>query len=336
MVSRARSAALACGLLVCACEPSLEDRSALIEAPRVIAVRAIPAEAAPGEAVMLEALFAAPPTQAPSAALGWGLCTSRKPLTEQGAIDVACLGASAEEVLPLGVGPGASVTLPDDACRKFGPETPPQIGSEPTGRPVDADLTGGYYQPGRVLWSADGEARRASFEIRLACDPAGVTQAQSAELRRRYTRNNNPQPSSLVLRRERDASLLSEGQAIAAGERLTISVRWPMCSSERLCEGDDCTPSQQNTGCTGAEIYVMFDPTRREVVEQRESMRVSWFASDGHFASDRTGVSGDEQGAESQNVWTAPDVLGPVRLWVVLRDDRGGVGWLSAQLDVAR
>ena len=64
-------------------------------------------------------------------------------------------------------------------------------------------------------------------------------------------------------------------------------------------------------------------------------MRVAWFASEGSFDHERTGqLAGERLGPTSQNVWHAPDRPADVRLWVVLRDDRGGVGWSSYRLRV--
>jgi hypothetical protein len=62
---------------------------------------------------------------------------------------------------------------------------------------------------------------------------------------------------------------------------------------------------------------------------------VSWFASDGEFEHDRTARSEAEaESGDSDNQWTAPDSEGEQRIWVVLRDDRGGVGWGSYKVTV--
>jgi hypothetical protein len=95
--------------------------------------------------------------------------------------------------------------------------------------------------------------------------------------------------------------------------------------------GEDCTGGR---GCTGAESYAWYDPEARAVSSRRESLRVSWFASAGRFAEERTGRSESEADVTfSENAWRAP-ASGVVRIWVVLRDDRGGVGWQSYTLRV--
>ncbi len=67
---------------------------------------------------------------------------------------------------------------------------------------------------------------------------------------------------------------------------------------------------------------------------QRESLRVSWFATGGAFAHDVTGRAQTDTETFTQNVWTAPESPGPVYLWAVLRDDRGGVDFAAAEIDV--
>jgi hypothetical protein len=66
----------------------------------------------------------------------------------------------------------------------------------------------------------------------------------------------------------------------------------------------------------------------RQLVVQRESMRVSWFATAGSFANDATGRGIDEYLLVStENDWTAPVDTTEAVLWAVLRDSRGGVSW---------
>ena len=59
--------------------------------------------------------------------------------------------------------------------------------------------------------------------------------------------------------------------------------------------------------------------------------------SDGRFDSDQTGRSEAEADANetsTTNVWHAPRAAGPVRLWAVIRDARGGVGFRSYAVKV--
>ncbi|GAC1598958.1 MAG: hypothetical protein NVS4B10_09840 [Myxococcales bacterium] len=68
-----------------------------------------------------------------------------------------------------------------------------------------------------------------------------------------------------------------------------------------------------------------------------ERLTYSFFATDGSLsalrAADTTATG--EPGTPSVE-WTAPAHAGNVRFWVVVRDDRGGTGWLIRDLEVSR
>jgi len=117
-----------------------------------------------------------------------------------------------------------------------------------------------------------------------------------------------------------------EGCDAAAGGSSTGTMGAPASSAA------DCTLPH---GCTGSEPYVSLDPAARAIVDRREAIRVSWFATDGEFEHDRTGRTEEEaDDASSENAWTAPAAIGDVHVWVVVRDDRGGVGFREATIDV--
>jgi hypothetical protein len=88
-------------------------------------------------------------------------------------------------------------------------------------------------------------------------------------------------------------------------------------------------------GCPGPEPYVSFDLSSRTLTSRREAMRVSWYATAGAFADDRTGRTEQEASlASTDNTWTAPSDTRAVTLWVVVRDSRGGLGWKSYRITV--
>jgi len=70
------------------------------------------------------------------------------------------------------------------------------------------------------------------------------------------------------------------------------------------------------------------------VVDEREGIHVSWFATGGSFDLDRTGTDGSDTDTNSTNGWQPPSQSGPLHMWVVLHDDRGGVGWAGYALNV--
>jgi hypothetical protein len=108
---------------------------------------------------------------------------------------------------------------------------------------------------------------------------------------------------------------------VSAGQSLSLEVAWPACPS---------VPA----ACGGAEAYVYVDPTSKQIASGRESVVASWYATAGTFDLDRVGRDGTDTATTVDNGWTAPTSPGPVHLWVVLRDARGGVGWGSYTLMV--
>ena len=73
-----------------------------------------------------------------------------------------------------------------------------------------------------------------------------------------------------------------------------------------------------------------------------EALAISWFIEIGEFDSARTGYIPDEidLATASQNIWIPPIDLSAfeqesAKLYVVVRDDRGGSDWLERSLDVS-
>lgn len=98
---------------------------------------------------------------------------------------------------------------------------------------------------------------------------------------------------------------------------------------------DACPTGSTPASCAGSEQYVWFDPEARVVSLRREAIRVAWFTTAGALATDSSGVAEDDAaGSDTDNTWTAPDTAGEARLWLVVRDDRGGVGWQSYRVRV--
>ncbi|MBX3225870.1 MAG: hypothetical protein KIT84_30165 [Labilithrix sp.] len=225
--------------------------------------------------------------------VAWSLCLARKALAESGPIANECL-VYPESSVALGGGPSVRAELPRDACRNFGPDPP--LGTN--GRPADPDGTGGYYQPGL--------AAGAAFSIRVRCGLAGATQAQVAEFESRYRINENPEIAHVLA----DGVLTTGALRARPGARLRLRVTWP---------------------ASAAEPYVAFDPAARTVVDRRESLRVSWLATAGTFATSRTGVDEADPATQSENDFT---VAGDATLYFVLRDSRGGVAFRALRVIV--
>jgi hypothetical protein len=352
VTKRAALGVLPLGVLI-ACKPDLEGRPSLVSEPRVLAIRSTPADAKPGASILYEALYVGPDDSPDPSALGWAFCVEAKPLAVSGPISPECLVSAGDTLVQLGQGASAEGSLPDQGCRQFGPTPPEAKPGEPPVRPADADTTGGYYQPVRLLVPSEPDPDYAVGVTRLSCGISGATQAQAADYNRRYRANENPRIQTLSVTRAsgRSETLnLDEGAApleIGSNETVTLRVVWPDCPEEPACGDGICSPGetladcqddcQEPRGCEGSEPYTVFDPVRRELFDRRESLRVSWFATAGTFEHDRTGRPESEADVSySENEWTAPRELGAVQLWMVIRDDRRGVGWQRASVTVGR
>lgn len=307
-------------LLAAACVPDNDQNESLITAPRVIAVQMEPAEVAPRQPFKLRVLAAGGEVD-----LDWSFCGEQKPLSELGPISKRCLAPHGAGLLdPFGSGTEVNATMPADACRLYGPDRPPPKQGEPAGRPVDADPSGGYYQP--VSLFEFNEQAATLFEARVACSLPGVTRAQYAEWTMRYVRNVNPSIDAIEAVHGGEAFLLDENEPLQVSGLRSLALRvWaPLC-------GDELDPA---AACGGAEPYLYYDIGSKALVTRTETLSASWFATGGSFQDSRTGMEITDEGALAENRWTVPREPGEVTLWVVLRDNRGGVAWKSVKLAV--
>ena len=298
---RARSSfPLFVALLGAGCLQDPGDPASRLLGPRLLAVRADPPEAKPGAVVAYEALVITADGERSSGPVRWAFCASPRPLTETNSVASACLGDTG--VRPI-VGAGASVmaTTPVDACALFGPETPPG-----GFRPRDPDVTGGFYQPVRV----EALGLIAFDRERITCDLPNAPVDAAIELKKRHHANANPELSPLSVWNDRMPVALDR---VPAGAHVRFEVGWG--------EGD-------------AEVYPLFDPGSQAIVTRREALRVAWFATAGGFAAEVTGRGENEPGVSTENAWDAPTTPGIVKLWLVLRDSRGGLDFAGYDVGV--
>jgi hypothetical protein len=326
-----------------ACVPDFDDDLSRITQPQLLALRGTPAEAKENGDSVLEALVAVPPgEEAPS--VQFGLCLARKPLTQLGPVNQDCLlpNPPTDALLPLGNGTQVSAKLPADACRLFGPLRPAEEAGKPSGRPVDPDVTGGFYQP----FIARLGDQVSVGSVRIDCDLSGAASDQSIKYRQQYRINENPQLARIT---RRDGGDLNEGatEPVSAGSHVRLDAKWEACPSSSSCGDGFCTANEDTTscaedcltprGCTGAERYVSYDPEKQAVVARREGITVAWFASRGHFENEQTGLSEDEASSstETQNSWSVGNEPGPATVWLVIRDTRGGQSWKTLHFEVS-
>jgi hypothetical protein len=156
----------------------------------------------------------------------------------------------------------------------------------------------------------------------MTCGFVGTTPTQLGELNADTHPNTNPQIDDVTDPTLGTLVIEEAGtNAVARAQRLDLTAHWAVCDPGA-------------TSCTGSEGYAYLDPQTSDVVVAREEMIVSWFASGGTFDDDSTGRAATDPTPYTNNGWTAPATAGSVHVWAVLRDDRGGVAWLSFVIDV--
>jgi hypothetical protein len=331
-------------LLGAACKPDLHQTVSIVSQTQILAVREDPGEGAPKTDIQYLALVAdsSGPLQTP---VDWAFCNEREPLAELGPVSPKCYEPSGSWFSPIGIGTQVTGALPTLGCRQFGPEVPEPQANQPQGRPVDPDATGGYYQPARALVASGSADVIGIAETRLTCGLAG-TPDQVTQFAHHYVANVNPMIDALTAG---TTSLVTDESGatnpVPVGGVLSLTASWAPCPTptgvcgDHFCALDETPTSCPDdcatlAGCTGAETYVNLDLATHSLLQQREGMQVSWFATAGAFDNDQTGRGPEEMTNFTTNGWRAPDRPGPVHLWAVLRDDRGGTGWAEYLFDV--
>jgi hypothetical protein len=350
------SRSFACALLgstvaALGCVPEFDDDTTYVASPRVLAVRAEPAEVRErvDATTSFTALVAGPEASAVPD-VSWSLCLDRKPLSELGPVSQRCLTSpepGPEIAQPIGTGTTVTAPIPEDACQVFGPQRPDPKPGEPAGRPVDPDPTGGFYQP--VLAWLDATAVLGA--VRLGCPLRDI------EFNRRYRPNANPEVTAFeALRADGSVLAFTSGDAeeaeltLAPGERVTLRTTWPACPAADVCGDGICGPDEDQTtcadagndcaeprGCSGAERYAYFDALDQSVSDRWEALTVSYYATDGQFDTPRSSGSegvGADGGPGALNGYVAPSG-GTVRIWAIVRDDRGGTAWQSGKITIS-
>ena len=327
-------------VLLLGCVDLLEDQSPYLTGPRLLALRAEPPEVAAGASQQLYALAADAEGPLSSLDVRWSLCRAPRPPAELGPVAQDCLeGAPGAE---LGAGLELEVTLPEDGCSLFGPNPPPPQEGESAGRPVDPDVTGGYYQP--ILGFSD-QGPLLLHSSRLRCGLANVSQELYVAWNRLYHNNQNPEIAALELN---GAALtpddLSAAPVVSAGAELPLRLSWPACPVEDTCGDAVCGASEDRElcpqdctealGCAGAEHYVVYDTEMEALLPQRESLSVAWYATGGEFLDARSGRASEDTETMVENNWTAPEQPGPVWVAAVLRDARGGLSYRGYWIQV--
>ncbi|HSY41192.1 MAG TPA: hypothetical protein VLA79_16750 [Polyangia bacterium] len=300
------------------CKPDLGSPQSLVIGPRFLAMRGVPPEAAESGMVTYDALVVDTNGTVANAAFGWAQCLIPDPPANGNDVSSGCLSIPDDTTAPS---PTFTAPLPADACTLFGPETPPPVKGQPPTRPADPDTTGGFYQPVRATWQSDAGPELAFALERITCPLANAPTDIAGQFASTYVPNNNPTVADLMLDPAGAMTSLYVARQTAAPQAATVSA------------GQKVT-LQADFGADSAETFVHWNVSTLSLDMQRESLSLSWFATGGAFEHDATGRSQSEMETFTQNAWTAPTTSGPVYFWTVLRDDRGGVDFAAAEIDV--
>lgn len=287
-------------LFVLGCAPELSVKASRITAARVVAVRAEPAEVRPGEPFTLTATVASP--GATDARIDWRVCETPRDTTSSTTVSPACLGEAApSEALPsheLRV----DVTMPSDACMRVGPQVPPAGEDGVRTRAPDADLTGGWQMPVRLDLTAGAAQETLFARVRVRCQPPDVPGSTAQGYAQRYVNNRNPTLDAVFDATGGDVRELSRESPNVTSRDALLVAHWTSDSAER---------------------YVRVEPTTRALDERTESLEIAWFTDGGSFARDRTAPDGAS--TTSQNTLHLDASTHSATVWIVLRDERGGV-----------
>ena len=311
---RGTSGALACALVLTACSSDFAPYSEL-DRLRILAVQSDPATPMPGETTVLSALAFAPTGESPSYHWSWCPVPAQAsqsyacPLDQVAANQVfsAVVDPSGGRVVPsldLGTSPTASLSNPFPVAALAALCA---VGLESQGFAHALDCEGGYPIMVTVDVSTASSSLRAGFVIRLPSESPP-------------TLNQNPHPAGLSLA---GIELDDPPATIVVSPSQTIDLR-----AQIPADASELRPIPAAEGPPGQRL---------------ERLTASWFADRGRVDTDRTvfidGVSPLDQ--TSRNRWTAPDTQSwpadnRVQFMLVLRDDRGGVGWLVRQVLLER
>jgi hypothetical protein len=303
------------------CKPDLGAPQSLISGPTILGIRGTPPESAEGGMATFDALTVDGSGTVMAPQINWALCLAPNPPANGNDVSNVCLSIPDDTATPA---PTFTATLASDACTLFGPIAPPPMKGQPPMRPADPDTTGGFYQPLRATWQSDAGPLLAFALQRITCRLANAPTDIAAIYAADYVPNNNPLIADLLLDPAGAAtSLYVAGQTASTQAAATISA------------GQTVT-LQADFSADSAETFLFWNILTPNLPPgmQRESLRLSWFATAGAYEHDTTGRSQTELETFTENVWTAPMTPGPVYFWTVLRDDRGGIDFASAEIDV--
>lgn len=315
-----------------------------VDKMRLLAIRAEPPEIGAGEHTALDALVAQPLTPSPAPALSflWMACRQAASAQLPAPCGITALGNGGPEAFgdpslpgeaPSGMAtctdaPGAPLCLLGTTATV---DYAPALDGDQAVTQLLVTLVVADQGPGSALACARAAASSGTGappdvdHCTIALKRVNVRSATASA-----ARNENPRFAALTLGGASlpgGAATFPRSAAGVAAATAPIEVR--RCTSATV--GSD--------GCTAGAAAQVKDDGSHEV------LFVSWFTTAGAFAAARSsfgksGCSGEcleGGGDKASTTFTAPDADelalrapgGAVHFWAVVRDDRGGVGWLD-------
>ncbi len=301
--------------LVGGCSGDLPPESR-VDKLRLLAVRAEPPEVMPGMPSALDTLTVLPPAAAaPSLTYLWMACLENSGASSPNACGVSVGGNGGPSTFDAPL-PDCATAPSSNLCR---------IATTPTASYTPSDAASG----GQVILTVIVADPTAGGAMQCAIDAAGNGGAPTNPdhcivALKRLTVGDNPSPNHNPTL---DA-LLFDGVP-AASDPIAL----PMIGST--------TAVTLDTRRTPGSAEIHSDGTV-------EDLLLSWYDTAGTLGTtstefrpadcDDTCMKSDPP-ADSSSSWTAPDASdaaqfapsGEIDFWVVVRDDRGGIGWISAR-----
>lgn len=293
------------------------DPASYVLGLRVLGIRADPPEIAAGETTTVSAIVDDNEAYDGGSSPGslqylWTACTLT-PLAGSSSLNEGCFNQSGDGIIPLGVTPTITVTMPS-------------VPLEQLGLP---DATDGFYLP-IILYLSNGSSQlTAVYHLRdHLVLPMGFDQP----------RNQNPTIDQILI--------VPSGQAADAGD----SGDAPLLASAPPTLRMSDTINLKTTFLAGSdESYFVLDPDAlTELIDalsvdggirrlssadggigalmptqETELLTVSWFATAGSFSNDKTGI--DEPVTTFRLDKNVPAPGSTIDLYVVARDERGGL-----------
>jgi hypothetical protein len=334
LVPRAPLVALSTVLLIACDPPPLEPRHK-VSSPRVLAIIAEPPEVRPGGLVDLH-LITGGITGTPS--YSWSACARPESTATfaaqstfgQAEPNDACFGDAGASVIRLPfTGPTALIAIPADLLVRLD-ALRAVYGSNIS----SAQL----YQLARTA----GLPLTIAVEVRAAGPDGGMFVERA--LKRvvvvdREERNHNPPPPSFTFGFvARDGGTVADAGS-AAGS-LGIPMRYVPGSDDRCEPADNAGPivvrpeqvfeiAPDPTEGPWLERYFVLDAYGRPA-QQTETAFYSWYSTGGAYRDDRTRIP------TRNTIWEAPQRLGPITHWLIVRDGRGGTSGCRYTVEVSR